>query len=230
MQILHYQGLPDIHWHEKECSRSVRLKLNTQGLFILTASRHVSRSFIDDFIEKNRTWILKMQRQNAFEKRQHAQLSNDQFFFRGKWVKLIHDQSLLFSCREENDVLYFGGDIERRDVTIRHYVKLCAQRELPERLFIFAHQLGYKDRIETVRITDTVSRWGSCSTSGTVSLSFRLVLMPDFVRDYILIHELVHFAHMNHSATFYQEIARHCPSYQLAHKWLKNSAYLVKNI
>jgi predicted metal-dependent hydrolase len=67
----------------------------------------------------------------------------------------------------------------------------------------------------------------SCSRRGLISLNWRLIQTPDFVRDYVILHELAHLKHMNHSPRFWAEVARICPAYETAEEWLKRSGKLV---
>jgi len=72
-----------------------------------------------------------------------------------------------------------------------------------------------------VSVRNQRSRWGSCSRHGTISLNWRLVQTPTFVRDYIILHELAHLKEMNHSKRFWREVARLCPDFGRAERWLK---------
>ena len=94
-----------------------------------------------------------------------------------------------------------------------------ARIELPARLSELAarHQLT----VERVSIRNQRWRWGSCSPSGRICLNWRLVTMPDSVRDYVLIHELMHLKRMDHSPKFWKLVAQACPDYQQARAWLK---------
>jgi predicted metal-dependent hydrolase len=75
-----------------------------------------------------------------------------------------------------------------------------------------------------VIVRNQKSRWGSCSVRGTISLNWRLIQVPDFVRDYIILHELAHLRHLNHSARFWAEVKRVCPDYLAAEVWLKKNS------
>ena len=94
-----------------------------------------------------------------------------------------------------------------------------AARQLPKRVADLAELHG----IEVMRVTvrNQRSRWGSCSRRGTISLNWRLIQTPEQVRDYIILHELAHRRHMNHSQRFWQEVERLCPEYLEAERWLK---------
>ncbi|MQA28233.1 MAG: DUF45 domain-containing protein [Luteitalea sp.] len=93
-----------------------------------------------------------------------------------------------------------------------------AKRDLPPRLLELAAQFGLT--VSRVTIRSQRWRWGSCSRTGRVSLNWRLVTMPDWVRDYVLIHELMHLKRMDHSPKFWALVAEACPNYEEARAWL----------
>jgi predicted metal-dependent hydrolase len=78
-----------------------------------------------------------------------------------------------------------------------------------------------------VTVRNQRSRWGSCSRRGTISLNWRLVQAPGFVRDYLVLHELAHLKEMNHSRRFWSEVARLCPDFAEAERWLKQHSTLL---
>ncbi len=81
--------------------------------------------------------------------------------------------------------------------------------------------LALGQRIEKISIRDTKSRWGSCSAGKTISLSWRLILAPPEVAQYVCIHEATHLLHMNHSQAFWKVVGDLCPGYKSCQKWLK---------
>ncbi|HMD35050.1 MAG TPA: M48 family metallopeptidase [Vicinamibacterales bacterium] len=95
-----------------------------------------------------------------------------------------------------------------------------AKCELPARLLELAVQHGA--RVARVSVRNQKWRWGSCSKDGHICLNWRIVLMPDWVRDYVMIHELMHLKRMDHSPKFWKAVAAACPAYQEARKWLRS--------
>ena len=93
-----------------------------------------------------------------------------------------------------------------------------ARRELPPRLLELAAQHALT--VTRISIRNQRSRWGSCSRSGHICLNWRLVQMPAMVRDYVLIHELMHLKRMDHSPKFWKLVAAACPQYREARRWL----------
>ncbi len=97
-----------------------------------------------------------------------------------------------------------------------------AKRELPPRLLELAAYYGLT--VSRISIRNQRSRWGSCSRSGHICLNWRLVTMPDGVRDYVLIHELMHLKRMDHSPKFWKLVAAACPGYKEARAWLRSQS------
>jgi predicted metal-dependent hydrolase len=94
-----------------------------------------------------------------------------------------------------------------------------ARTELPARLYAIAAELGLT--VTGVSIRNQRTRWGSCGRDGNISLNWRLVLMPPEVRDYVLIHELMHLKRLDHSPAFWKLVAGVCPGYREARQWLR---------
>lgn len=93
-----------------------------------------------------------------------------------------------------------------------------ALNELPARLRELASAHGIT--MTRISIRNQRTRWGACSSRGTITLNWRLVLVPDFVRDYVMIHELMHRRELNHSRRFWKHVAAACPRYREANQWL----------
>ncbi len=95
----------------------------------------------------------------------------------------------------------------------------CAYRDLPARLLELASAHGLT--VSRVSIRNQRGRWGSCSPSGHICLNWRLVTLPAWVRDYVLLHELMHLKELNHSPRFWALVEAVCPAYREARLWLR---------
>lgn len=95
-----------------------------------------------------------------------------------------------------------------------------AKKYLPYRLEYFAKLYGYS--YEKCRLSHAATRWGSCSSNGTISLNIGLMQVPEVLRDYVIIHELAHLNHMDHSAAFWAEVKQHDQNYKEHRKKLKS--------
>ena len=115
-------------------------------------------------------------------------------------------------------LLCVAGNAPHLDRRVGDYLRREARRELETASLKFAAALGVAVKRITVR--DQSSRWGSCSTTGMLSFSWRLILAPSHVLDYLAAHEVAHLVEMNHSARFWRLVQRLCPDHDRAKTWL----------
>ena len=103
--------------------------------------------------------------------------------------------------------------------TVERELRARAKRELPGRLLELAALYGLT--VTRVSVRNQRWRWGSCSRGGHICLNWRLVHMPDAVRDYVMIHELMHLKRMDHSPTFWKLVAAACPTFESSRAYLR---------
>jgi predicted metal-dependent hydrolase len=126
------------------------------------------------------------------------------------WTETDRDGRRLL-CVASHD----ASHVSRR---ITDYLKREAKRDLEAAVARYSERLGVE--VRRISIRDQASRWGSCSTSGALSFSWRLVLAPRFVLDYLAAHEVAHLLEMNHSPRFWRLLGRICPDMERAKAWL----------
>jgi predicted metal-dependent hydrolase len=115
-------------------------------------------------------------------------------------------------------LLCVAGEAPHVERRVGDFLRREAQRDLEAASRRAAEQLGVVVRRISVR--DQSSRWGSCSTSGVLSYSWRLILAPPYVLEYLAIHEVAHLVEMNHSARFWRLVCDLCPRSDHARAWL----------
>ena len=108
-----------------------------------------------------------------------------------------------------------GAHLARR---VRDFLKREAKQDLDAASRHYATLLGVT--LKRIAIRDQVSRWGSCTSAGVLSYSWRLILTPPHVLDYLAAHEVAHLIEMNHSRAFWRVVARICPEWERAKGWL----------
>ncbi len=116
-------------------------------------------------------------------------------------------------------ILAVSGRAEHLARRVHDWLRRQARADLTERCHHHAATLGLRPARVSVR--DTTSRWGSCSSEGTLSFSWRLILAPPFVLDYVAAHETVHLRYMNHGRRFWHTVDRLTPDRTGAETWLK---------
>lgn len=104
------------------------------------------------------------------------------------------------------------------EARVKRFLKGEALRDLTERVGAHCAALGV--RAQKIQVKETRSRWGSCSTDGALSFSWRVILAPPFVLDYLAAHEVAHLREMNHSARFWAQVAKLCPDWKAGRAWL----------
>ncbi|MGC2082903.1 MAG: SprT family zinc-dependent metalloprotease [Bradyrhizobium sp.] len=115
-------------------------------------------------------------------------------------------------------IMCVAGDVTHIERRVLDFLKREARRDLQRAAENYAGELGVK--VKRLSIRDQSSRWGSCTSAGSLSFSWRLILAPPFVLDYLAAHEVAHLVEMNHSPRFWKVCARVCSSVERAKKWL----------
>jgi predicted metal-dependent hydrolase len=121
----------------------------------------------------------------------------------------------------QNGAIFVRGDAAHAPRRVLDFLKREARKALEARVLHHAASLGVKPSRITVR--DTASRWGSCSTARALSFSWRLILAPDFVLDYVVAHEVAHLREMNHGPRFWSHVRGLICDMKAAQNWLKNN-------
>lgn len=123
-----------------------------------------------------------------------------------------------------------GHAIPLGEGAVRPQVELFLRQTAAGELVPRALELAALHALEVrrVRIGNQRTRWGSCSTTKTICLNWRLIQAPEHVRDYIIIHELMHLREMSHSPRFWSHVAKACPGYQSAETWLRKHGSLLR--
>ncbi len=116
-------------------------------------------------------------------------------------------------------VIRVGGRAEHTPRRLLDFLKRQARRALETRSIELAAKLGLRPRRITVR--DTASRWGSCSSTRSLSFSWRLILAPAFVLDYVVAHEVAHLREMNHGARFWRLVHELVDDVERPQAWLR---------
>jgi predicted metal-dependent hydrolase len=114
--------------------------------------------------------------------------------------------------------LCVSGTPEHAPRRLKDWLIKRASDDLDERVRWHAHNIGV--RAKRISVRDQTSRWGSCSTTGVLSFSWRLILAPSLVLDYVAAHEVAHLVEMNHGPRFWQLVARTMPDLEAAKSWL----------
>lgn len=196
---------------------------------VLTVPRHATLDEAGRFLAQHFEWLQKrlaaLPAPVPFEDgvilplrgRDHAVRFTPDLKRRGAvWVEREYE-TLEFSL----PAICVAGAPEHAPRRLRDWFKREARTELSMRCSVHATALGVRPKRITVR--DQTSRWGSCSADGILSFSWRLILAPENVLDYLAAHEVAHLREMNHSARFWAHVRETCPEMDRAKSWLKRN-------
>lgn len=204
--------------------RTISLQVLENGNLVVRAPGRVSLAVIQGFVESKKKWILKQKHQAETRRTRPHQFSEGELFqFLGRSFPLV-------LVDHQKEILLFNEafHLQRNDVPdarqiFTYWYQQQALDIFSERILIYASKMALP--FPTMRLSTARTRWGSCSPSGRISLTWRLVMAPMEVIDYVIIHELVHLKIKNHSKTFWEIVARYDSAYTLHRNWLRRFGY-----
>lgn len=221
--------------HEVEVRRRAyqrrwNLLVYPTGKIKVTCGKKVSPAALKKWLIKMRPWIEKSLKAGEELRKKYpmkSYSSGELFMLLGESFSLQFDP--LRRCRIHHDERIISLGLRANDLPhlkkeklIRLYKK-AAREKIPERVEYWAGAMGLKPTRLSLRGQKT--RWGSCSSKGEISLNWKLVAAPPEAMDYVIIHELAHLKHMNHSAAFWNLVEAYCPEYRGLKKWLKDNQF-----
>lgn len=215
--------------------RTIAVQIGTGGKMTVRCPYFVSKGMVDGFLREKQNWIYKHYTE-AVRKATEAGLAdfdnsgfgNSEFgnfgFGTGK-----HNNGMGNSGTSENnanDTNFHSPIPAKEDPALVNKHKKYARKIFEARVAYFQQFTGGKYTSITIR--DQKTRWGSCSGRGTLSFNWRLILAPPEILDYVVVHELCHLTHMNHSKEFWALVGSVIPDYKMKRKWLKENGHTLQ--
>lgn len=205
-------------------ARRLTLRVSrTQRAVILTLPVHSDLREASRFLDRNLDWLRErldaVPHAAPFHDGASIPLRGDTHYLRFTGVlRAARIVRRIEGCETRPHTIEIAGSSEYAPRRLLAWLMDEAGRDLSARVAVHAAQLGLNPSRLTVR--DQKSRWGSCSSTGQLSFSWRLILAPPHVLDYVAAHEVAHLAEMNHGPRFWALVARTCPELQRAKCWL----------
>lgn len=198
-------------------ARRLSLRLDPAlGEVIVVAPPRVPPQVIADFVNRHAEWV---RRRRAAMPVRTPFLPGAEVPILGVPHRIAHDPAAGRGVRWADGELRVGGPAEHLGARLAAWLQAEARRQLLARSRAAALKLGVT--VAAVSVRDTRSRWGSCASSGRLSYSWRLLLAPESVLDYVVAHEVAHLVEMNHSARFWAVVDRLHPESDRCRAWLK---------
>ncbi len=204
-------------------TRSRRFTLRVRAAsrdVLLTIPARAPMSAAREFAERHSAWIgvrlARLPHPVAFEPQATTPL-------RGVDHTIVHRPGargvVWTEAGDEGALLCVAGERPHVARRVHDFLRREAMKDIEAAVAHHAKKMGVQPKRVAVR--DTVSRWGSCSSTGRLSFSWRLVLAPPYVLDYLAAHEVAHLVHLNHSPKFWALVSRVSPDVKRAEAWLK---------
>lgn len=203
-------------------ARRYILRVLPNGTVRVTLPRWGVKREARAFVESSHRWIVRQQQSHQSKPSDATWGSGTEILFDGRVATLSVDRLRRQVCLTQDGLevgsISYSPDAIIRDV-VERWLRRRAQSELPTQLLALAKQLDVT--VNRISIRNQRSRWGACSTRGTITLNWRLIQLPPFVREYVFIHELMHRKEMNHSRRFWRLVTAVCPRQAEARGWLR---------
>ncbi len=223
--------LPDYILRRTDRRRSVAILVLADGSLEVRAPQRVSQRFIEEFIVERMDWIerKKNERKKRPQTAARTWQTGDIFYLTGQPYQLIVKPSSRVSVEVSDGALVLYQTDPTNTERVRHnlmqWYKEQAEQEFKPRLARFAN--GMEEKIPELIISNAKQRWGSCQAKKRIiRLSVRLLMASKEVQDYVIIHELAHLKHMDHSSDFWGRVAQFCKNWKQLEETLGHHAQL----
>lgn len=206
----------------KRGQRSIRLKVDLAGNVQVSMPWLASKHMAVAFIKSKQDWIIEQQAERIFKPYNGMLI--------GKTLRLMlmqHSSNKRSKRLGSNVIVYFDGDydadnqehLSKISTALTKALREEAERILLPRLRELADMYGFRYNSSTIKLL--TGRWGSCDSKQHIILNMYLVQLPIEYIDYVIIHELAHTQHLNHSQEFWQTVATFCPEYKELRKKMR---------
>lgn len=215
-------NIGEIKVTKKSGQRSLRIRLTPKGEVLVSVPKLTPKSVVERFIYSKRSWII--------ENKPHYNL----VFYHGQQFKSgltlgIYDfhprnRSKLLASRVN---VYLNGQYDRNNDKQRDYIEKCilkamktkSENVLLPKLAQYAEETGHN--FNQAYVKNLQSRWGSCDSHSNIILNIFMLQLPEYLQKYVILHELTHTVHMNHSEDFWRHLAKLLPNPRKYSKELK---------
>lgn len=210
--------------------KTMSLEIKRDGIINVIAPNGLDKTCIVDKVKNKSDWIIKkLDEIEVLDNNRYIRSyeSGDIFLYLGNEyiLEILVDKSTIgTSVSLENNKLIVRSNSNNKDVIQRALKKWYTDETLgivKERINYY--KLFFEDTVTSIKIKDQKSRWASCTYKNEILFNLRCSMMPIQIIDYIVVHEMCHMEHRNHSKDFYLAVERILPDYKERVKWLKNN-------
>ena len=183
-----------------------------------------SDALIEDFVSRNEKWLLDKKRR--IDSKVNVRIGV-KVPFKGKSFLICHGNHFSKQCQIYGDKILVANDAEEAGLQVRNFLIKEIKDTATPLVLKFSKMIGEKHK--NIKFKDTKSRWGSCTSDKTLMLSWRLIMAPEAVLEYVIAHEVAHLRHMNHGAKFWETVKILCKDYKALRKWVRSEGVTLFN-
>lgn len=194
-------------------ARMIWLQIHSERGLSVTVPRHYNLDEIPTYLVSKSRWILR------HLKRIQSELPFTNVDTRAPRPSLCYQGNPLQFIEDTHNITYHLPDGSRLDYAgALIWLRQQAQEIIPSRVRLYSREIGV--RFARISIRDQKTRWGSCSQLGNLNFNWRLIIAPEPVLDYVIIHELCHLKRMSHGKAFWNIVTKYCSDWQEKRHWL----------
>lgn len=208
--------------------KSVSIEITREGQVLVRVPRGIKEEDLRRLIKSRQRWIyVRVMAARERKPTEKTYETGRKLLFLGQEIELLVDEykstEKVFLQDNKLHVWIFKDHKELLPKLLEQWYRKEARKILSELTYYYAKVMHLK--VNQITIKDQKTRWGSCSVKHNLNYNYRLVMAPKPVIEYVVIHELCHMIHMNHSKDFWCEVEKIQPEYKYYRKWLKEHQY-----
>lgn len=215
----------------KKRKKTISLRIKEDGRIVLYVPYHTPKGEIEGFIKRKESWVIKKisEKERSIKETEKTFIPGEKFFYLGESYPLEIRES---DHPKPSLKLSFGkfildqDHIEKAKDLFTQWYKREAKEKIAGRIDYYSNRLHLFPK--GIKITSAKRRWGSCSRDNRLSFSWRMIMAPLTIIDYILIHELAHIKEKNHSRRFWRYLESILPDYRRQRLWLKENGHRLR--
>jgi len=207
--------------------RSISLEIDKGGKLIVRMPLYLSEKVGLKFVKEKSSWIRKKMAIIA------SRASVPKTFAAGEEFLFLGNKYPLLFISKKNPALVLRDGYFEMSESRKRKAAIIFKNFYKNEAYNFTEKMVkeygkvFNLRHKNIKITSARTRWGSCSNKGDLSFSWRLIMSPPEVVEYVVVHEMAHLKHGNHSRKFWMEVKKMLPDYEIRKKWLKNNGHLL---
>ena len=204
--------------------RSISIEITREGKLVVKAPYLIPKIIIENFVNRKRNWILKhLKKYSSKRTGKREYVEDEEFLYLGKKYNLHYGSYTEISVSDIGKLHIPIATKFRAEKEIELFYRKTAMELITKRVEVNAKMM--KLSYGAITFSDTKSKWGTCTYHNNLQFNWRLIMAPLEVVDYVIVHELTHITHKNHSRKFWNNVSFYKPAYKQHRKWLSLNSH-----